>query len=185
MLGLTLSIGAHANICGEFTIHKDARTRKKPPSTRNPSTMAPRSFVTFLRIPNNLCRRFLRRRTKRSKAPREIAPVPQFTSDHDSSSPTTSTLPSEAAQNEPRFYQDLAQRLQQLFPPSLNWLGSSDVEILDTTAVSSGSFSEVWTGSLRGRLIAVKSLRCYSSPEFNSAEVEMVCCRGPARFEYR
>ena len=141
--------------------------------------MLSRLFAAFSRTPDNFSRRFVRHHTKGSKAEREkVPPVQQSTDHHDpSSSPTASTLPTEATQNEPKFFRNLAQRLQQHFPPSLNLLGFGDVRILDATAVASGSFSDVWRGSLRGRLVAVKSLRCYSSPEFNSAGVEIVSCR--------
>ena len=145
--------------------------------------MASKLFTAFSRTPDHISRRFFRRRTKGSKV--EV-PVPQWATNRDpssASSPTASTLPTEATQNEPQCFHSPAQRLQQHFPPSLNWLGSGDVQILDTTAVSSGSFSEVWRGLLQGQLVAVKSFRCYSSPEFNSAEVEVVSCPQPARLE--
>ena len=48
------------------------------------------------------------------------------------------------------------------------------VEIVDTAPFASGGSSEVWRGTFQGRPVAVKSLRCYSSPEFVPAEIGIV-----------
>jgi serine/threonine protein kinase len=50
-------------------------------------------------------------------------------------------------------------------------LGAGDVQITETAPFSSGSFSDIWRGSFEGRDVVVKSLRCYSSPGFDPAEV--------------
>ena len=89
-------------------------------------------------------------------------------------SPPGSTLLSEAIRHEPQNYYDLAQRYRQLLSLKCIWLGPDDVQITGTTAFSSGGFSEVWRGSLQGRDVVVKSFRCYSSPEFDPAEIGIV-----------
>lgn len=91
-----------------------------------------------------------------------------------STSPSGSTLAVTVIQHGRKCYYNLAQRLRQLLPSSCKWLESDDVQITATTAFSSGAFSEIWKGSLQGSPVAVKSLRCYSSPEFDPAEVGIV-----------
>jgi len=89
-------------------------------------------------------------------------------------SPPDPTPPSNALQHERQGYYDLAQQLRQISPPTCKWLEPDDVLIVETSAFSSGGFSEVWQGSLQGLAVAVKTLRCYSSPEFDPAEVGIV-----------
>ena len=86
--------------------------------------------------------------------------------------------------NEVQSYCDLAQRLR-LLTPDLNQLGLDDIQIIDTTAFASGSSSEVWQGSFQGSVVAVKSLRCYSNPEFDPAEVGIVSLTWPVRLRQR
>lgn len=87
-----------------------------------------------------------------------------------------STLPTKVTQSR----HDLAQQLRPLLPPTCNWLSSSDVCIIDTTPFSSGGFAEVWKGSVQGLIVAIKSLRCYSSTEIDPAEVRIVSPHLPA-----
>lgn len=115
-----------------------------------------------------------RPRMRRAKPQGEKVQTPHSADPSSFQPPQASTLPSKAVQHESRTYYDLAQRLRQLLPPNCNWLGSNDIRIIDTTAFSSGGFSEVWHGSLQGLAVAVKSLRCYSTPEFDPAEVGIV-----------
>lgn len=86
-------------------------------------------------------------------------------------SSTTPTFPSIATQNGSASYYSLAQRLRKLLPPNLNVLGAGDVQFTETAPFSSGGSSDVWKASFEGRDVAVKSLRCYSSPDFDPAEV--------------
>ena len=83
--------------------------------------------------------------------------------------------------HERQDYCELAQRLRPLLPAACNRLESEDVLIIDTSPFSSGSFSEVWQGSLQGLVVAVKSLRLYASPEFDPAEVGIVSAYPSAR----
>ncbi|KAF9793044.1 kinase-like domain-containing protein [Thelephora terrestris] len=101
-------------------------------------------------------------------------PVTQLATSSQHSSTTGSIFPSEAIWNDSKSYYELAQRLQKVLPPGLNRLGSGDIQIVDTQPFASGGFSEVWKGTLQGRPVAVKSLRCYSSPEFDPAKVGIV-----------
>ena len=94
-----------------------------------------------------------------------------------SRSPPDSTLPSTLIEHERKNYHELAQPLHRLLPQACNRLESSDVRITDRTPFSLGGFSEVWHGSLQGLRVAVKSLRLYSSPEFDPAEVGIVSPR--------
>jgi len=71
-------------------------------------------------------------------------------------------------------YYELAQRLHPLLPHTCNQLVSGDVQIIDTAPYALGGFSEVWGGSLQGRPVVVKSLRLFSCPEFDPAEVGIV-----------
>ena len=119
-------------------------------------------------------------RTRRQKAREE---EPTARSAHTSSfvTPPYSTLPSKAVQHEQQDYYDLAQRVRQLLPPSCNQVGPGDIQFLDAAPVASGGFSEVWRGSLRGLPVVVKSLRTYSSPEFNPGDVGIVRLRQSTR----
>ena len=112
-----------------------------------------------------------RRRTRKAKARgRKMS----STDTSSSGSPPDSAPTSTATQHERKDYHELAQRLHPLLPETCNRLVSDDVRIADTTPCSSGGFSEVWLGSLQGRPIVVKSLRLYSSLEFDPAEVGIV-----------
>ena len=122
-----------------------------------------------------------RPRVTKSKVPGEEVPITRSADASSLPSPTDSTQPLEPTQHGSQSYYDLAQRLRQLLPPTLNWLGSDDVQIIDTIAFSSGSFSEVWNGSLQDLRVAVKSLRCYSSAEFEPAELGLVSLYKSAR----
>ena len=139
-------------------------------------------IISFL--PNFPLFRFLQRRTTGSAAQGKPVPVPQST---DSSPPPTNAfaIPSELNQDDPHFFYKLAQRLRQLLPSFLNWLGSGDVQILETSAFASGGFAELWRGSFQGQLVAIKSLRRYSSQDFDSAEVGIVSSYQPVRLEHR
>ena len=135
-------------------------------------TLTPRTKIL---LPTRFFRLFLLRRARRSNARRaKGTPITESISASPPLSPTGSTFPSGAAQNDSRTYYDLAQRLQKLTPQNLNWLGPDDVQIIDTAPFASGGFCDVWKGSFQGRPVAIKSLRCYSSSEFNPAEVGMV-----------
>lgn len=139
-------------------------------------------FISKIRnvLPIPLLRLLPQRRTQRSKVRPfrdEGAPITQATvaaSPHPSS--TVPTPPSIVSQNGATSYYSLAQRLQKLLPPNVDVLGADDVLILETTPFSSGGFSDLRKASIpfRGRHVAVKSLRCYSSPEFDPAEVGIV-----------
>ena len=114
----------------------------------------------------------LRPRTWTARAPREV-PTTRSADD-----PTFFSPPGAVSHTQIiRCYHDLAQRLRQLLPPTCTWLGSSDVQITDATAFSSGGFAEVWRGSIQGLPVVVKSFRCYSSPEFDSADIGIVSPR--------
>lgn len=152
----------------------------KPPRLR-PCTMA--WFIeTTLTTMNLLLRLFHRPRARKAKnQAQEKKPASTdsvvFSSDRPPPCPTPS---SNDIQHEHQDYYYLAQRLQQLSPPACNWLGP-DVQITDMTHISSGGISEIWKGSLKDRVVAVKSLRCYSSPEFEPAEVGIVSLHRYAR----
>ena len=88
--------------------------------------------------------------------------------------PQGSTIPSDIIEHGYDTYYNLAQRLQQFLPPTCKWLGPDDIQIISMTWISSGGFSNVWEGSLQGLLIAVKSFRCPSSPEFDTEVVGVV-----------
>ena len=118
---------------------------------------------------------FSRLRTRRSKAPGEEVSITQSV-DAPSQSPLTSSLLSRHVRHEDKSCYDLAHRLH-LSPPTINWSGHNDVQAIETTGISFGGFSDVWQGSLDDRVVAVKSLRCYSSPEFDPAEVSSVSTR--------
>jgi hypothetical protein len=127
-------------------------------------------------------RLFLLRSAGRSKAPdAKGTPVAQFATASQPSPTTGSSYPSEAIRNDSHSYYHLALHLQKLSPPGLVWLGSGDIEIVDAALFASGGFSGVWRGALQGRPVAVKSLRCYSSPEFGLAEVGIVGLSRPLR----
>ena len=118
---------------------------------------------------------FLQRSARRPEASgAKGMPVTQLATSSQHSSTTGSIFPSEAIWNDSQSYYELAQRLQKVLPPGLNRLGSGDIQIVDTQPFASGGFSEVWKGTLQGRPVAVKSLRCYSSPEFDPAKVGIV-----------
>ena len=68
-------------------------------------------------------------------------------------------------------------------PSIITFLG--DVQILETSAFASGGFAELWRGSFQGQLVAIKSLRRYSSQEFDSAEVGIVSSYQPVRLGHR
>ena len=121
-------------------------------------------FCFFFRPRANL----RRTKTEGKKATPCSADSPSFRS------PPASVLPSNPAQHEPEGYYDLAVRVKHLSPPDCIWLQSDAVQITDTTAFSSGGFSEVWRGSFQDLPVAVKSLRCYSSPDFDPADVGIV-----------
>lgn len=88
--------------------------------------------------------------------------------------PPGPTIFSKAIQDECQSYYDLAQRTRGHLPQNCTLLGSGDVQIIDTTPFSSGGFSDVWKGSSKGRLVVVKSFRCYSSPKVDPAEIGYV-----------
>ena len=115
-------------------------------------------------LPRCFSRLFPRRRTAIAQCNTVSPPL----------SSTSSTFPSGAIRNDSQSYYDLTKRLQKLSPPDLNWLGSDDVQIIDTAPFAAGGFSDVWKGTFKGRPVAVKSLRCYSSPEFVPAEIGIV-----------
>ena len=119
----------------------------------------------------------LRRKRAKAKARQEKA-SPVDTSS--SKPPSDSSLPSTTVLRGRQGYYELARRLRPLLPPACNYLEPDDISILDKGPFSSGSFSEVWRGSLQGLPIAMKSLRLYSSPEFNPAEVGIVSGRPSA-----
>ena len=129
------------------------------------------SFIKFLRLLHR----------PRARKLRNQAPVENPASTDSAVVSSYPTPPSNVIQHEHQAYYHLAQRLQQLSPPGCNWLGPDDVQIIDTAPNSSGSISEIWRGSMKGLVIAVKSLRCYSSPEFDPAEVGIVSLHRPAR----
>lgn len=89
--------------------------------------------------------------------------------------------PSNGIQHDCQVYYDLVQRLRQISPPSCTWLDPDDVQIIGTAAISSGGFSDVYRGSLMGFAVAVKTIRCYSSPDFDPAELGIVSLRRSAR----
>ena len=113
-------------------------------------------------------------RARRSKVRDKGIPIMQAAATSPRLSSTIPTPPSIVAQNGTASYYSLAQRLQKLLPPNLNVLGVGDVQITEAAPFSSGGFSDVWKASLQGRLVVVKSLRCYSSPEYDPAEVGIV-----------
>ena len=135
------------------------------------------------RMPTPFIHRILLRlRPRRTKAKARQEKVPPLYSVDASSfeSPPDSPLPSTTILHGRQDYCELAQRLHPLLPSACNLLGPSDVLIIDTSPFSSGCFSEAWRGSLQGLLVVVKSLRFYSSPEFDPAEVGIVSARPPA-----
>jgi hypothetical protein len=95
-----------------------------------------------------------------------IAPLTRY--------PTVSTARPEVTQHNAQSYYELAQRLQRLAPPDSIWHGPGSVQIVDTAPFASGGSSDVWKGTFQNRPVAVKSLRCYSSPDFDPAEVGIV-----------
>lgn len=123
---------------------------------------------------------FFRRGAKGSKAQGAGGvQVAQFDTDPPALSTIRPILPPEAIQNGSQTYCRLAQHLHKLSPPDLCRLPSGDVRITDTAPFASGGFSEVWRGLFQGRQVAVKSFRCYSSSEFNPAEVAIVSLHHP------
>ncbi|KAF9654070.1 kinase-like protein [Thelephora ganbajun] len=131
------------------------------------------TFATGMAI-LSLCQFFrslYRPRNRRAGPRREKIPTTYSSDATPFRSPPDSTRPSKPNQHESQSYYDLAQRLRRLLPLTFVWLGLGDIQFIATTPFSSGGFSEVWQGSLQGSLVAVKSLRCYSSLEFNPAEI--------------
>ena len=106
----------------------------------------------------------------RAQAQGEEVPITDFADAPVFASPPELIPPTQVVQD----YYDLAQRLRQLLSPICSWLESEDVQIVDTTAFSSGGSADTWRGLVRGLPVAIKSLRCYSSPEFDPAEVGIV-----------
>jgi len=94
-------------------------------------------------------------------------------------SPPDSLLPSATILHERQDYHELARRLLPLLPAACNRLESNGVLIIDACPFSSGSFSDVWQASSQGLPVVVKSFRCYSSSEFDPAEVGIVSCLSP------
>ena len=87
-----------------------------------------------------------------------------------------SLLPSATIPHEGQDYYELAQQLLPLLPAACIRLESNAVLIIDAGPFSSGPFSEVWRASSQGLPVVVKSLWCYSSPEFDPAEIGIVSC---------
>lgn len=122
-------------------------------------------------------------RWPKTKARREKVPTMHSANTSPSKSSPDSPAPSITVLHERQDYCELAQRLHPLLPAACNRLESEDVLIIDKSPFSSGSFSEVWQGSLQGLLVAVKSLRLYASPEFDPAEVGIVSAYPSARLK--
>jgi len=141
---------------------------------RMPGASFVSSFILFFRT-------HFRPRATKSKVPGEEVPITTRPADTPFLSPSGSTLPLKPAQYGSQCYYDLARRLRQLLPPTLNWLSSDDVRIIDATPFSSGTSSEVWNGLLQDKPVAVKSHRCYSSTESEPAEVGLVSLHQSAR----
>jgi len=113
--------------------------------------------------------------TRRTRVRREkVVPTMHSADPSPSKSSSDSLVPSTTVVRERQDYYEIAQPLRPLLPAACNRLEPDDVLIIDTSPFSSGSFSDVWQGSLQGQLVAVKSLRLYSSPEFDPAEVGIV-----------
>lgn len=110
-------------------------------------------------------------RTKIKARRKKVSPM--YSAD---ASPSDSPLPSTTIPYKRLDYCELARQLLPLLPATCNRLESDDVLIADTSPFSSGSFSEIWQASLGGLPVAVKSLRCYCSPEFDPTEVGVVGC---------
>ena len=83
--------------------------------------------------------------------------------------------------SETHRYYDLAKRIRQSLPQTVEWLSSADVQITDGVSLSAGGNSDVFGGSYQGRSAVVKSLRRYSSPEFDPVEAGIVRLRLSAR----
>ncbi|KAF9793040.1 kinase-like domain-containing protein [Thelephora terrestris] len=129
---------------------------------------SPTSRVTLLSrmkrlLPSRRFRFFFPGARQSAIAQSTIPPPPRYT--------TASTARPEVTQHNAQSYHELAQRLQRLSPPESNWYGPGSVQIVDAAPFASGGFSDVWKGTFQNRTVAVKSLRCYSSPEFDPAEV--------------
>lgn len=106
-------------------------------------------------------------------------PTTDFVNDPTFESPSGLALHTKVIQS----YYDLAHRLRHLLPPTCSWLESGDVQIVDAIAFSSGGFAEVWKGSVQGLSVVVKSLRCYSDPGFDSAELGIVSLHRSAQID--
>lgn len=141
------------------------------------------SRVTFfLKVKTLLLEHIFRplrlRRARRSKAPSGEPCSVSITLTAEVSLPPSPTSPTHpfptTIERGSKRYCDLAQRLHKHLPPTLNWLGPEDVQLVGATPFSSGGSSDVWEGSSKHALVAVKSLRCYSSSKSGPAEVGIV-----------
>ena len=122
-----------------------------------------------------LCRLLRRPRTKKAKAQGEEGPPGHSTGAPTFVPPPGPTPFTKGIENrcEP------AQRLRPLLPRTCGWPPSDDIQVIDATPFSSGSFAEVWKGSVQGQIVAIKSLRCYSSPGFDPSGVGIVSFFSP------
>ena len=124
-----------------------------------------------------LCHLLRRPHTKKSKAQEEEVPVTRSTGAPAFASPPGLTSPAKVTESRC----ELAQRLRPLLPQTCNWPPSDNIQVVDTIPFSSGSFAEVWKGSVQGQIVAIKSFRCYSSPGSDPPEVGIVSFHRCAR----
>ena len=56
---------------------------------------------------------------------------------------------------------DLASKLRSSSPPTCTWLDPTDLQDIGECSIDGGRFTDVWRARLDGRVVAVKSYRCY------------------------
>lgn len=115
-----------------------------------------------------LCRLLRQPHTKKAKAQGEETPLTP-------SAGALTSVPSPGLKSAESLC-ELAKRLRPLLPQTCDWPPSDGIQVIDAAPFSSGSFAEVWKASVQGQIVVVKSLRCYSSPEFDPPEVGIVSC---------
>jgi hypothetical protein len=149
-----------------------------------PTNMARKSprksfFLRMKIIFLNFLPHLLRPRSRRLEVSEDGAPITKPPDISRPLSPASSTLLQ--AQCESQGYHDPAQPPDKCSPSIIDWLRPRDIQLVGATPFSSGGSSDMWEGTSQGLLVAVKSIRCYSSPEFSPVDVGMVGSHQSAR----
>lgn len=140
--------------------------------------LSPKKFVLAI------VRFFSRSRaTAKSQGEKTTSTYPPESSS--SESPPDSPPPSTVTDHGRQVYCQLAQQVDPVLPQVCNRIEPEDVQITDSAPFSSGGSSDIWRGSLGDLCVVVKSLRLYSSPEFDPAEAGIVSHRPPVRLKWQ